>query len=60
MSEKKVLDQVDPSKRSFVKGVVATTAFVVPTMVSFDMDSMTVHVGANAYAASSSNMGGET
>jgi hypothetical protein len=53
MSEGKILERVDPSKRSFVKGIVATTAFVVPTMVSFDMDSMTVHVGANAYAVNS-------
>lgn len=50
MSKDKVLDGVNPSKRSFIKGVVATTAFVVPTMVSFDMDSMSIHVGAHAYA----------
>lgn len=59
MGEKKVLERIDPSKRSFVKGVVATTAFVVPSMVSFDRDSMTVHVGANAYATTSSGGGGE-
>jgi hypothetical protein len=53
MSDKKILDHVDPKKRSFIKGVVATSAFVVPTMVSFDMKSMSVHVGAQAYATTS-------
>ena len=57
MADKKLLERVDPNKRAFVKGVVATTAFVVPTMVSFDMKSMTVHVGSKAYATSSSGSG---
>lgn len=58
MENKKGLDRVDQQKRNFVKGVVATTAFVVPAIVSFDMNSMNVHVGAHAYAAAS-NQGGE-
>lgn len=54
MSENKVLDRVNSSKRSFVKGVVAATAFAVPTMVSFDMNSMNVGVGTHAYASNCS------
>lgn len=51
--DKKVLDHVDSSKRAFVRKVVLGTAFVVPAVVSFDMDSMTVQLGANAYARAS-------
>lgn len=58
MRDKKALDRVDVQKRNFLKGVAATTAFVVPTMVSFDMNSMSVHVGANAYATASGGGGG--
>lgn len=53
-NETKVLDRMNPSKRAFVKGVVAVTAFAVPTMVSFDMKSMNVGIGTHAYASNCS------
>ena len=53
MTDKKVLSRIDSKKRAFVKNVILGTAFVVPAVVSFDMDSMTVQLGANAYATAS-------
>ena len=53
MAEGKALEKLDSSKRAFVKNVVIGTAFVVPAIVSFDMNSMSVHLGANAYAYAS-------
>lgn len=53
MSEEKVLDRIDPKRRKFMKRALTGAAFVVPAMVSFDMDSLSVHVGANAYAVGS-------
>ena len=59
MTKDKLLDQVDPKKRALIKKLAVGTAFVVPTMVSFDMNSLTVHVGANAYADGSGSGTGE-
>lgn len=59
MTDKKILERMDPNRRSLIKGIVATTSFVVPTMVSFDMNSMTVHVGTKAYATASGGGGEE-
>lgn len=59
MSDNKVLDRIDPKRRKFMKRVVVGTAFAVPAMVSFDMDSLSVHVGSNAYAVGSAPGGGE-
>ena len=59
MNDKKILDRVNPQRRKFMKKFVVGTAFVVPAMVSFDMDSLSVHVGASAYAVGSGAGGGE-
>ncbi len=50
MTDKNVLGRIDSKKRAFIKTMVLGTAFVVPAVVSFDMESMTVQLGANAYA----------
>jgi len=34
------LEQVDPSRRAFLKGFIATTAFAVPVVSSFAMDGV--------------------
>ena len=49
--DSKVLDRINSNKRVFIKGIVAGTAFAVPMMMSFDMDTMAVHVGTTAYAS---------
>jgi hypothetical protein len=38
-----VFARVDPGKRAFLKKVVVTTAFVVPTVASFSLDGMSAH-----------------
>lgn len=58
MDEEKVLERVDPKRRNFMKRLLVGSAFAVPAMVSFDMDSINVHVGSTAYAAGSGG-GGE-
>lgn len=46
----KTLEKVDPEKRSFLKTLIATTAFAVPTFVSFSMDGLSRYE-ANAQAS---------
>lgn len=58
MDKKDVFDRLDPRRRSFVKKIVVGTAFAVPAMVSFDKESLSVHVGAKAYAAAIGSGGG--
>ncbi len=58
MDKKDPLERIDPSKRALFKRLAIGTAFAVPTMVSFDMKSLVVHVGNHAYAASGGG-GGE-
>ncbi len=48
-----VLDRVDQDKRDFLKKVLAATAFTVPTIVSFSMDSLSVY---EAHAQQGSNI----
>jgi hypothetical protein len=59
MTKDKVLDTVDPGKRNLIKKLAVGSAFAVPTMVSFDMNSLSVHVGSKAYADGSNAGGGE-
>ncbi len=48
-----VLERVDPAKRDFLKTVIVTTAFVVPTIASFSMDGLSVY---EAHAQLASNV----
>jgi hypothetical protein len=43
-----VLADVKPDRRTFVKGIVAATAFATPMVASYDMQSLSKSV---AYAA---------
>lgn len=38
-----VLERVDPEKRAFLKKIVVGTAFLVPTVVSFSMDGLSLY-----------------
>jgi len=49
-SNNKALDRINSKKRALIKGIIAGTAFAVPMMLSFDMKTMSIHVGTNAYA----------
>lgn len=39
----KVLERIDPAKRAFLKTIIVGTAFVVPTVVSFSMDGLSLY-----------------
>lgn len=59
MDKKDPIETIDPGKRELFRRFAVGTAFVVPTMVSFDMKSLAVHVGTDAYASSAGG-GGES
>lgn len=59
MDNDDVFKRVDSRRRSFMKKIVAGSAFAVPAMVSFDKDSLSVHVGAEARAFAAGSGGGE-
>ena len=59
MEEKDIFERVDSRRRSFLKKIVVGTAFAVPAMVSFDKNSLSVHMGNQARADGSGGGGGE-
>ena len=51
-----VLARVDPEKRAFLKKIVVGTAFVVPTVVSFSMDGLSLYEANAAGSNLTSNI----
>ena len=49
-SEDRVLEKVDPDRRSFVRKVIIGTAFAAPVVSSFSMDELSIKVGRPALA----------
>jgi|HubBroStandDraft_2_1064218.scaffolds.fasta_scaffold1431381_2 hypothetical protein len=39
-----IINEVRPNRRSFVKGVIGTTAFAAPFVASFDLQSLSSSV----------------
>jgi hypothetical protein len=49
--EDEPLSEVQPDRRAFVKGIVATTAFAAPFVASYDLQSLSdsvAHAAANS------------
>ena len=44
MAPEEILKNVDPSRRDFVRTVIAGTAFAVPLMTTFSMEGLSVNV----------------
>jgi hypothetical protein len=38
-----LLERIDPEKRAFLKALVVSTAFAVPTVASFSMEGLSLH-----------------
>jgi hypothetical protein len=49
----RMLDNVDPAKRAFLKGLVVGSAFVAPLVASFSLDGLSVY---EAHAQGASNI----
>lgn len=54
-SEDDILDDVQPNRRTFVKRVVAVTAFATPMVASYDLQSLSPSV-AEAQTSNVSNV----
>jgi hypothetical protein len=54
-SEDEILDDVHPNRRTFVKRVVAVTAFATPMVASYDLQSLSPSV-AEAQTSNVSNV----
>jgi len=48
----RALEQVDPAKRAFLKGLVGGGAFLAPMVVSFSMEGVSLY---QAHAGAASN-----
>ena len=48
--EDRVLEKVNPDRRSFVRKVIIGTAFAAPVVSSFSMDGLSIKVGRSAFA----------
>jgi hypothetical protein len=44
--DNEILDQVHPNRRTFVKRVVAATAFAAPFIASYDLQSLSSSVAS--------------